>query len=379
MVARFIAAFVLLAGLLLLCGMAVEPQDIEVRADSALNVLALDAAAYQEAAGEAYQAGDYGEAARNYLAALHIDNSNSDHIYNLACCYSLLDEPALALEALEAAIDAGFDDTWMIREDPDFDGMKETAEFTELLERKEEEVAAASEDLGQLVFFKSETYLRGRAFYPENYDPAGRYRLIVALHGFGHHAEGFATLNQRFNKDGNELIFVALQAPYAWNSGMEEPGYSWGWGTGQYGLPAGSWATSEDYVASAIEQLQMSHNISETYLMGFSQGAFMTLSTGIRNHNLLTGLMPFGGGIEPANLTASEVEAGNGLRVFIGHGGSDTVVPTEEGIAAYDTLVEAGFDATYYEFEGGHRVPEELTDAALEWIISYSAEEHMEE
>ncbi len=376
---RLLLALLLAITLLPQPAFAVEPDSIDPLADGALTVLAADPVEYGKAAEEAYNAGEYLKAAQNYLAALSIDNSNTELVYNLACCYSLLGAQDEALACIEACVNSGMTELWQFNEDPDFAALQDAPEFTALLERLEAETAEQAAALGGMVYFKAPVYLRGRIHFPEDYDPAKPCKLIVGLHGYGHHPEGFSKLAERFNKDGNQFIYVALQAPYAWNPGGGEPGYSWGWGTEQYGLPAGSWGLSEDYVASAVEQLRNSYNVSETYLLGFSQGAMLTLSAGIRHHKLFDGLMVFGGNINGTELTTAELEAGKHLRVFIGHGDADNVVPTAEGQAAYDALVAAGYDATYFTFAGAHRVPEELTDAALAWINTGSQEETAKE
>ena len=372
---RLILTLLFAITLLSVPALAVDVDSIDPLADSALDVLTADPAEYGQAAEETYNAGEYLKAAQYYLATLSIDNSSTWMIYNLACCYSLLGEQDQALKCIEICVNAGMNDLYTFYHDPDFAALQGAPEFTALMERLEAEVAEQTAALGSVVYFKTPVYLRGRIHYPESYDAAQPCKLIVALHGYGHHPEGFSKLAARFNKDGNQFIFVALQAPYAWNAGGGDPGYSWGWGTDQYGLPGGSWGLSEEYITSAVEQLQNSYNVSETYLMGFSQGAMMTLSAGIRHHALFDGLMVFGGSINRAGLTSAELEAGKDLRVFIGHGDTDMVVPTAEGQVAYDTLVDQGYDATYFTFAGAHRVPEEETDAALAWINAEPEEE----
>lgn len=55
-------------------------------------------------------------------------------IYNLACSLSLKKEVAPALEALKEAVDNGFDQVALLKEDTDLDNVRKESEFTKLLE-----------------------------------------------------------------------------------------------------------------------------------------------------------------------------------------------------------------------------------------------------
>ena len=44
------------------------------------------------------------------------------------------------------------------------------------------------------------------------------------------------------------------------------------------------------------------------------------------------------------------------------------MVEYDAAVEARDTLTDNGYDVTFYEFEGGHTVPEEACHKAVEWI-----------
>lgn len=55
-------------------------------------------------------------------------------------------------------------------------------------------------------------------------------------------------------------------------------------------------------------------------------------------------------------------------RVFVSHGTSDRVLPIARcGRRLVPELRDAGYDVTYEEFRGGHRVPPEVAAAAVRW------------
>ncbi|KAK7359120.1 hypothetical protein VNO77_01066 [Canavalia gladiata] len=58
--------------------------------------------------------------------------------YNVACCYSKLNQIQAALSSLEEALDAGFEDFKRVRSDPDLANARTSEEFDPLLKRYDE-------------------------------------------------------------------------------------------------------------------------------------------------------------------------------------------------------------------------------------------------
>ena len=65
------------------------------------------------------------------LVRLRPDNPTAH--YNLACSLALSRRPREALDALERAIDLGYDDADWMRQDPDFKGLQHHPAFKKLL------------------------------------------------------------------------------------------------------------------------------------------------------------------------------------------------------------------------------------------------------
>lgn len=123
-----------------------------------------------------------------------------------------------------------------------------------------------------------------------------------------------------------------------------------------------------EYVASVVEEMKKSYNIEKVYLMGFSQGCGFTYMVGMEHSNLFDGLICFGGWLEEERLNADKIKAANHLKVFIAHGNKDNIVEFKNGQHAYEVLKNNGYDVTFYEFDGGHAVPEDAVKAAAKWL-----------
>jgi hypothetical protein len=58
--------------------------------------------------------------------------------YNVTCCYSKLNQIDAGLQALEEAMEAGFDDYKTVREDPDLATLQNSPGFTLLITKYDE-------------------------------------------------------------------------------------------------------------------------------------------------------------------------------------------------------------------------------------------------
>jgi phospholipase/carboxylesterase len=101
-------------------------------------------------------------------------------------------------------------------------------------------------------------------------------------------------------------------------------------------------------------------------LAGFSQGGALTLYTGPRHDERLAGLIALSCSLPAADALAAEAAAaGRGMKVFVGHGSHDDLVPAERGQHASKTLAELGYAVTWREYPIPHSVSaQEIADVS---------------
>ncbi|KAK4763087.1 hypothetical protein SAY86_008855 [Trapa natans] len=88
-----------------------------------------------------YKSGKYEEALVKFESVLGSKPDATEAAvasYNVACCYSKLDQIQAGLSALEDALKAGFEDFKRIRTDPDLENIRTSGEFDPLLKRFDE-------------------------------------------------------------------------------------------------------------------------------------------------------------------------------------------------------------------------------------------------
>jgi phospholipase/carboxylesterase len=100
-------------------------------------------------------------------------------------------------------------------------------------------------------------------------------------------------------------------------------------------------------------------------LVGFSDGASYALSLGLANPAIFRGIIAFAPGfhVEPAVINPRQ-------RLFVAHSPTDQVLAFER--TRDDTvasLKKAGFDLSFRQFDGGHRVDKALLSDGVDYVL----------
>ena len=99
-------------------------------------------------------------------------------------------------------------------------------------------------------------------------------------------------------------------------------------------------------------------------LAGFSQGAAMTLMTGLRHSSKLAGLIVLSGYLPLAAHVATERnQANHDTPIFMAHGSTDPVVRLERALASRDALIAHGYQVEWHTYPMPHSVAAEEVDA----------------
>jgi phospholipase/carboxylesterase len=180
--------------------------------------------------------------------------------------------------------------------------------------------------------------------------------LVVTLHGRGASAEDLAPLAPEL--DGERYRFIFPNGRLRLDLGGWE-GFAWY----NVGEQAADLPASRVAVEALLRDLWARTGLgaARTVLLGFSQGAVLTLDVGLRSAERFAGLVAMSGYLyEDADLTAALARAQD-QRVLIVHGTYDEVLTVDRGRAARQALEAAGLRPEYHEFPMGH----EVTGASL--------------
>lgn len=183
---------------------------------------------------------------------------------------------------------------------------------------------------------------------------------IVMLHGWGANSQDLVSLSGEVGNGHFQFLFP--EGPY------DVPG-TWGEGKG--------WFTFPPTVEFETERLQSRKEIfrvldslrtegtpaEKVFLLGFSQGASMSLDVVMNYKDQVAGVAALSGFLIDQESLPNRNDLPLSMPVFWGHGMYDPLIPLNLGKQSYNTLIDLGFNVEWHEYPMAHQIiPEELQD-----------------
>jgi len=348
-----------------------SPETIDPFKMGICDFLDTDLNIFLQKAANAYRKGKFKEAAQNYIYVLRHDYADEKAIYNLSCCYALMGEDELAARTLLRAVKAGYTNMEHIKKDRDFRFIKEKPYFANVLRQLEN----WHKSLGEVIYVPGPRLFKCRIHLPKKFDKKKSYPLVIGLHGNGGNADGFDPAWQLFGSP--DFIFAAAEGPYPYMLGYKSKikQRSWEIQIQDEELWKRADPLSIGYIVGIARFLSKEYPISSIYLLGHSQGAAYAYIAGIKNPEIVEGIICFGSQIPDMNksyslLSMDDIKKGSDLRVFIAHGIKDDMLQVEHARGSKELLEQNGYNVTYIEFDGGHELNREAMQKAAVWILN---------
>ena len=185
--------------------------------------------------------------------------------------------------------------------------------------------------------------LHGPTQEPASGGPAKQ--LIVFCHGLGSDGNDLIGLAPYFARVLPDAKFISPNAPEKFD--MAPTGYQW------FSLMDPNADRLPGVKAAApildnfINQQMTVHGLTEaeTALVGFSQGAMMSLHVGLRREKRLAGIAGYSGRLIAPELLSTEMRSKP--NVMLVHGEADSVVPPSSLKDSVSALAGVGIDATW--------------------------------
>ncbi len=199
-------------------------------------------------------------------------------------------------------------------------------------------------------------------FLPPRQAGPSKAPVLVMLHGIGSHEGDLLQLAPYLDP---RLAVISLRAPLPWGAG----GFAWfemAWTPeGLVGDPEQA-RRSRELLSHFLDQGIPSLGLdpAQVYLLGFSQGAIMSLYLALTQPEKLAGVVAMSGRLSP-EILAEAVEPARlqHLSILVVHGTADTVLPVAFGRQMRDYFASLPLSFTYREYAMGHEVsPESLRD-----------------
>ena len=191
--------------------------------------------------------------------------------------------------------------------------------------------------------------------------------LLLLLHGIGSNEADLFGLAPYLD---NRFFIVSARAPVVMGPG------AYGWFNIEY-TPAGLVAdvaqarNSLRQADAFLDELTDAYALDPrcVYLMGFSQGAMMSLGLTLANPSKAAGVVAMSGRLPAQEFQPpSGPDALAGMPVLVTHGLYDPVLPISNGRDIRDRLTALGAALTYREYPMGHEVSAESLQDVARWL-----------
>ncbi|MBI2923754.1 MAG: dienelactone hydrolase family protein [Planctomycetes bacterium] len=295
------------------------------------------------------------EAARAYVDHVARRPDDAGAWYNLACALSRAGRQGSAANALQGAFLAGYSDLEHVKADPDLAALRGSKGYEMALKA----FRANKPMKVETVWVEAKALFHCYAARPAGYDEKKTYGLVLLLHGHGGSAENF--LRSVPDWPGGEFVVAALESPYPAGASDGTQGYGWTPPAAGEDAQKGA-ALVVEQVAAAIDRLQEKFSIDakRVYLVGSSEGAYLTARCAMAFPDRLAGFVFNSGGGAPGGA----LEKWKGKRILIAHGVNDGVISWRSAAEFARTLEQAGVQSELYWYDGEHA----LTPAMIEGI-----------
>ena len=192
--------------------------------------------------------------------------------------------------------------------------------------------------------------------------------LVIFLHGYGSDADDLMSISNEFTNDFDNIHYISAEAPFPCEAGI---GYQW-FSLQDITPPAiissitNNYKVLEDFIEEQSRRLQVNYN--HIFLLGFSQGAMMSLFTGIRLTHKLAGIIALSG-LLAETIDTMEKNLKTKQKILMIHGSEDQVVPYKYFLDTKEIFNKYDFDITTKTIYGmEHCINEEVIDLVRTFI-----------
>lgn len=199
---------------------------------------------------------------------------------------------------------------------------------------------------------------------PEN--PAEKPPLLVLMHGYGSNEEDLMSLASQLDR---RFFSASVRAPYSLAFG----GYAWcKLSETESGLDfdMNEAKSSADRVEKLIGELVEKYALdpARIYVMGFSQGAALSLILALNHPGKIAGAVVMSGKYPDPLIAPENPEQLKDMPIFVAHGLNDDVLPIGEGHLIRDKLSLFPVALSYHEYLMGHTVSFESFYDIAGWL-----------
>jgi len=199
---------------------------------------------------------------------------------------------------------------------------------------------------------------------PSNIEGDKKYPVIYAMHGMGSDEKDILNLIEELQ---NDFILIGIRGPLSKDNGFAY------FNVKSYGNPdIDSFDSVVANLKEFIDNAPKSYPIDTTkeYLLGFSQGAILSMTLAFILGDKLRGIIALSGYIPKHVKATYPIKSVENLSVFISHGEFDPIFPVSIGKDNYDFFKARDEKVNYNHYPVGHEVSLDIKKDFVRWLYS---------
>lgn len=192
-------------------------------------------------------------------------------------------------------------------------------------------------------------------------------QIIVLLHGYGANGDDLIGLAEQWKQELPDALFISPHAPHDCSMGM---GKEWfplvtrdpdeRWNGVQSAAPV-----LNNYLDKLLEKYRLEDN--QLAIVGFSQGAMMTLHVGLRRKKSPAALISYSGMLAGAEYLKGETTVAPPILMV--HGDQDDIIPVKALLFSRAALEDAGQTVLSHIMQGvGHGIDPQSIELGGEFL-----------
>ena len=191
--------------------------------------------------------------------------------------------------------------------------------------------------------------------------------LLLLLHGYGANEDDLFSLAPYLDE---RFLIVSPRAPVSLR-GMGHAWFNLGFTPQGIAVDPEEIEAARQTLRKFISEIVNAYDCdpNAVYLVGFSQGAMMSLTIALTFPGVAAAVVAMSGRVLPQTIDQiTDKDTLFGLPVFVAHGTRDTVLPISHARETKARLAELPVDLTYREYEMAHEISAESLEDITEWL-----------
>jgi len=197
---------------------------------------------------------------------------------------------------------------------------------------------------------------------PPNLEEEKKYPVIYAMHGMGSNEKDIMSLIEELNDD---FIIIGIRGPLTMNSGFAY------FTIKSFGNP------HIDVFDEIVEKLELfidnlprkyPIDLSRQFLLGFSQGAILSMTLALKIGNKIKGIVALSGYIPNHVKESYKIKSVHDISIFIAHGEFDPIFPLDIGKENYEFFESRNQLLNFNLYPVGHEISIEEKSDFIDWL-----------